>query len=179
MESYCAVMAELVKDLIERRGAHLTFISTCQGAPEYWTDDSRMAEQIVSRLPERLRRDARIDHRFRRPNELIDALSSFDLTIATRLHAAILSLCAGTPVLPIAYEFKTSELFQRFGLGDAVIDIETMSPATVREAYEAAATLWGTKADETWAAVRRERDSAFSAAGYIARALKNGQPRID
>jgi colanic acid/amylovoran biosynthesis protein len=42
------------------------------------------------------------------------------------MHMAILSLCSGTPVLPIAYEFKTLELFRRLGLGDLVSDIEAV-----------------------------------------------------
>jgi colanic acid/amylovoran biosynthesis protein len=37
------------------------------------------------------------------------------------MHAAILSLVAGTPVLGIAYEFKLEELFHDIGMPEACI----------------------------------------------------------
>lgn len=172
MERYFVAMAELARHLIEHYNAEITFISTCQGTPEYWTDDAQTAEEIVRRLPAALHAHAAIDRRFRPPADLITEISTFDLMIATRLHAAILSLCAGTPALPIAYEFKTTELFKRFGLGEAVINIETISPEAMRLAFEKAATFWSTRAPEAWAATRNERDDAFNAANHVARALQ-------
>jgi colanic acid/amylovoran biosynthesis protein len=175
MERYFTAMAVLTAELVERYGAKVTFLSTCQGTPEYWTDDSRTADTIVCRLPDALRAHVTIDRQFRQPAELIADLSAFDLTVATRLHAAILSLCAGTPVLPIAYEFKTTELFRRFGLGDAVIDIEAISPETVLGAFEKGAAFWNAHADEAWAMAKRERAAAFTAGDYVARRLGAAQ----
>ncbi len=45
--------------------------------------------------------------------------------------AAILALNAGTPVLPIAYEFKTEELFDRLGGASWVTRIEDMDPQSI------------------------------------------------
>jgi colanic acid/amylovoran biosynthesis protein len=59
---------------------------------------------------------------------LIEKLKNFDFVIATRLHMAILAMCVGVPVIPIAYEFKTSELFEKLGLSKWVIDIEKIDP---------------------------------------------------
>ncbi len=39
---------------------------------------------------------------------------------------AILALGVGIPVFPIAYEFKTRELFERLGLGCWIQDIENI-----------------------------------------------------
>jgi len=171
MERYLASMAALTGNLVEQRGAHVTFISTCQGAPEYWTDDARIAGEIVRRLPDALKSRVTIDRNFHRPEELIAKFAEFDLTVATRFHAAILSLCAGTPVLPIAYEFKTSELFTRFGLGETVVEIEKISPDAVLAAVEKTAICWSRNADKVWSAVMSERQSAFGAADQIARSL--------
>lgn len=55
-------------------------------------------------------------------------LQDFDLCIGTRMHMCILSLISGTPVLPIAYEFKTQELFGEIGLKEWVTDIEVIEP---------------------------------------------------
>lgn len=171
MERYFAAMVTLVCDLVEKWGADITFISTCQGTPEYWTDDSRTANEIVQRLPRNLRDRVIIDRCFRQPERLIAELSTYDLTIATRLHASILSLCAGTPVLPISYEFKTTELFRGFGLGAATIDVEDISPHAILAAFAKASAFWTDHAEEAWGKVAAARRSAFGAGCLIARAL--------
>jgi len=75
-------------------------------------------------LPEEVRRRVRVDRAFHGPDALAEAYAAFDMVLATRMHAAILALTAGTPVLPIAYEFKTTELFEALGLGDYVVSID-------------------------------------------------------
>lgn len=172
MERYFTSLAALVFELTGRWGAKVTFISTCQGTPEYWTDDSRTAELIVERLPQALRERVTIDRKFRAPGQLIADLATYDLTIATRLHAAILSLCAGTPVLPISYEFKTTELFRRFGLGEATIDVEGISPHAILAAFDAASAFWSTQSEEAWSKTAAAQRSAFDAGKFIARALE-------
>src|SRR5262249_44298517 len=119
------------------RGAEVTFISTCQGIPEYRYDDSKVAEEIVRSLPETVQKKVRVVREFHRPELLIEILRGFDLLVATRMHAAILALVAGTPVLPIAYEFKTTELFQHLGLGQWVQEIENVRADALARSVEA------------------------------------------
>ncbi len=109
-----------MRRLVTERDARVTFLSTCQGVPEYWAKDSDMARRIVDEIPEELRRNVLVDSNYHRPDELIASYGEFDLVIATRMHAAILALVAGTPVLPVAYEFKMRELFRTFGQVDLV-----------------------------------------------------------
>lgn len=125
---YLDSVAALVARLVRERDASVVFLSTCQGMPEYWTDDSQAALEIAGRLREDVARRVEVDREARGPRELIDAYAGFDAVVATRMHAAILALCAGTPVLPIAYEFKTRALFEGMGLGEWVTDIEAISP---------------------------------------------------
>jgi colanic acid/amylovoran biosynthesis protein len=125
-ENYLAVVGAIAVRLVRHHGADLTFISTCQGRDEYEHDDSRLAKKIAELLPEDVLRHVVVDHAFHAPEELRDILERYDLVIATRMHMAILSLCAGTPVIPIAYEFKTKELFANMGLGEWVLDIDTL-----------------------------------------------------
>jgi colanic acid/amylovoran biosynthesis protein len=124
--SYEAAISEMVTQLVRHHTAHLTFISTCQGVPEYSYDDSIVASEIVSALPDDVAHSIKIDADFHRPEALRDMLKGFDLIIGTRMHVAILGLCAGTPVLPIAYEFKTKALFEGIGLGEWVLDINSL-----------------------------------------------------
>ena len=66
----------------------------------------------VATLPDEIRARVRVDGDFHTPDELLELLRDFDWVVATRMHLAILTLGVGTPVLPIAYEFKTTELFK-------------------------------------------------------------------
>jgi colanic acid/amylovoran biosynthesis protein len=130
-DSYRQAIAALVTLLVLDRGAEVTFVSTCQGVPEYGYDDSEAAQEIVALLATDVRTRVTIDSRFRRPETLLEDLANFDLVVSTRMHMAILALCAGTPVFPIAYEFKTAEVFANLGLRDRVVDIENVRPQTL------------------------------------------------
>jgi colanic acid/amylovoran biosynthesis protein len=59
----------------------------------------------------------------------MQALREFDFAISTRMHMAILGLCAGLPVLPVAYEFKTTELYKALGQAEWVTDISAIESA--------------------------------------------------
>lgn len=124
MDDYFTAIADLVKWLVEARGAQITLVSSCQGIPDYWTNDAATADKVVCRLDPKTAEQVIVDRDFRQPAALLELLEEFDLVVATRMHMAILALCVGTPVLPIAYEFKTSQLFNGLGLGDFVTSIE-------------------------------------------------------
>ena len=105
----------------------MTFVSTCQGVPEYAHDDSRTAHAIVAGLDPAVAGHVDIDASFHTPEQLMELVKGFDFVVATRMHMMIMSLCVGTPVLPIAYEFKTKELAARLGIADITLDIDTIS----------------------------------------------------
>ncbi len=128
MAAYKASVQRLATDLVTRHNAKLLFVSTCQGRPEYEYDDSAVAIEFVSELPEAVRAHITVDRDFRTPTGILGLLEDVDGVIATRMHMAILSLCKGLPVMPIAYERKTKDLFAKMGMNDIVLDIETMSP---------------------------------------------------
>jgi colanic acid/amylovoran biosynthesis protein len=102
-------------------------LSTCQGVPSYAFDDSEMAREIFAGI------DVAINPDFHSPQELLAELSTADLVITTRMHLAILSIISQKPVIAIAYEFKTLELFQALGLGNFVVKIEDASEAWLNE----------------------------------------------
>jgi len=172
MGRYLSAVAIMIRWLVEQHGAQVTFLSTCQGVSEYWTDDSRTADAVVARLPVTLRQHVRVDRGFHAPRELMVLLGRFDLVVATRLHVAILALCAGVPVLPIAYEFKTNELFTRLGLGELVQDMESVTGEDLCRAVD---WLLAARADIRAALphwVARERRSALAAGSHVRSALE-------
>jgi colanic acid/amylovoran biosynthesis protein len=108
-------VARLAEHLVEQHAADVTFVSTCQGDDRYWTDDSAEAEAIRATIAPEVAKRVNVDRSFRTPDSLMELLTSFDMVVATRMHMAILSLVSGRPVLPIAYEFKTEEVFAQLG----------------------------------------------------------------
>lgn len=129
-EHYEAAVADAVAALVRERNAEVVFLSTCQGVPEYLYDDSQIADRIRDRLPAEVQRAVSVDHGFHSPAALMEELANFDCAISTRMHMAILGLCVGLPVLPIAYEFKTTELFNTLGQGEWVTDISAIERET-------------------------------------------------
>ena len=125
--NYIDSVRDLCIFLTRNMDCKITFISTCQGIPEYYLDDSEVANSIYQDLPEDVRQLTSVDRKHHSPEDLLEALKCFDFAVATRMHIAILSMCVGMPVIPIAYEFKTIELFKKMGLDRWVIDIENIN----------------------------------------------------
>ncbi|MGI6851378.1 polysaccharide pyruvyl transferase family protein [Mesorhizobium sp. 1B3] len=170
MRRYVDAVRQIVVSLVEQ-GKQVTFVSTCQGVPEYAHDDSKTAEIIASELAPAIRDKVTIDASFHTPDELMDLVKGFDFVVATRMHMMIMSLCVGIPVLPIAYEFKTKELAGRIGISDVLMEIDTIS------GDEATAKLARFTRDldqfrrTSLEAVLRENASAMSSVELLKKAL--------
>jgi len=174
MASYREAVAALTRHIVERYGAEVTFLSTCQGMGEYWTDDSRVAKSIAAHLPEDVRSHVEVDSGFHSPRVLLDRYREFDLVVATRMHAAILSLCAGVPVMPVAYEFKTTELFSSLGLGEFVQQIDTITGERLCRSFDRFVTERPAIQTTLAERIAEARRSALSAGRYVTGALTGG-----
>jgi colanic acid/amylovoran biosynthesis protein len=172
-EIYYESIRILVEHLIRRHNAKVTFISTCQGIPEYWTDDSRVAEEIVQKVPDEVKKKLKIDLNFHTPSDLINILKGFNLVVATRLHMAILSLGAGIPVFPIAYEFKTEELFKRLGLAKWVQNIERLDIGTINKSFDAFFECLPNLTNKLFTCVMKEHLSAVESVKIIKKYFDN------
>lgn len=60
------------------------------------------------------------------PTDLRDGYSHMRLILGTRMHANILAMCGGTPVLPVSYDPKTRGIMRSLGLEDWVLDIDDL-----------------------------------------------------
>ena len=165
MNCYRASVAESVRYLT-REQAEVTFISTCQGIPEY-DDDSVEAKKIVALLDAESASRVKVVREFVRFEKLRDLLRDFDLCIATRMHMCILSLISGIPVLPIAYEFKTRELFTSLGMDEWVVDIGSISPSGLTTRLQAFQRAIPSHREHLFRRVLDLHYSALRAAGDI------------
>ena len=143
------------------------FISTCQGVPDYAFDDSAVATQIVAADFRAGGPAGPCRSPTPRPRFLGDVLAEVDLLVVTRLHAAVIALCRGTPCIAILYERKTDEVFQRLGATDLTLDIESLDvPELCRlvdEALAAPAERWKPVSSTRWRAACNEAEMVAAA----------------
>ena len=171
MERYVDAVRRMVTALVEQ-GKEVTFVSTCQGVPEYAHDDSKTAEVIVSGLGSSTAAKVTIDASFHTPDQLMELVKGFDFVVATRMHMMIMSLCVGIPVLPIAYEFKTKELAARIGIADVLMDIDTISAEDAAAKLERFSNDLDRYRKTSLEAVLKENASAMSAVELLRSALR-------
>jgi colanic acid/amylovoran biosynthesis protein len=176
MAAYRRAMAALVEALVREHDASVTFLSTCQGIPAYTTDDADTAREIRALLSPETKARAAVDGDFHDPLDLSAMYGDLDLVIATRMHAAILALIRGTPVLPIAYEFKTKELFRRLGAEAHVLDIETLSEEGARAALARFLEALPAYRAKVFERVRAERESALSVVEPLRALAREARP---
>lgn len=172
MDRYRRAVASSVSYLVRQLNASVTFVSTCQGVAEYRYDDSHMAAQVWEMLEPDVAPRVEVDRSFTPPIELIKKLSVFDLVISTRMHGAILSWIAGTPVVAVAYEPKTADLFTKHNLEELVHHMETLEP---RRLVETVADVLG-GADRALSARKRADAEALA---LTEMAAAPGWPRVD
>lgn len=167
-QKYLEAVGNMTRHLVEKYGAEITYISTCQGIPEYWTDDSKVALEIIEKLPADIVDSVTLNQNFHSPNELAKVLQSFDVVVSTRLHMAILALGAGTPVMPIAYEFKTQELFKRLGQkAHWVLDIEDINSESLIGSIDSFLASIADIRKTVFTAVQKEQNRALDSGQLV------------
>lgn len=68
--------------------------------------------------------------------QLVECLASVDVVVSSRFHGVLLSLCAGRPVLSLAYQRKCNELLEELGEGEFGLDIHEFSAQQLWERFE-------------------------------------------
>jgi colanic acid/amylovoran biosynthesis protein len=166
MKRYYDAIISFTKHLVKRYNADVIFLSTCQGIDGYH-DDSQVAMAIKDRLPADTSPHVHINSDFHRPDELMEHLRTFDWVVATRMHFAILALGVGTPVLPIAYEFKTEELFKSLGCDPEIPQIESLTAESLISPFDKNVESYASDIPKIRSAVASARRQAWQVAGCL------------
>ncbi|RWE55626.1 polysaccharide pyruvyl transferase family protein [Mesorhizobium sp.] len=164
---YHQSIARAVTWFVEEVEAEVTFVSTCQGIPEYRFNDSDTARDVLMYLPDHVRNSVVIDSQFRDTEALLRKIEEFDGAICTRMHMCVLCLCRGVPVLPICYERKTADLFRSLDLEEYVTSIDKIEPDSFRDLVERWWKNQETVAERSWRGTLELRDSALSTVGIL------------
>lgn len=176
MDRYIDSIRRMATELVRTYGKQVVFISTCQGVPEYAHDDSKTARKIVEKLAPDVAASVSVDAGFHSPEQLMAIVKDFDFVVATRMHMMIMSLCVGTPVLPIAYEFKTKELSKRIGVADLLLDIDSVTEETASRNLASFVADLDRYRDLSLRAVLDEHASAMSAVAPLQALMRTASP---
>lgn len=186
MLAYTTAMANALDELIEAWDAEVEFLSTTVAPPASTMDvsgtgrdDRTAAQDVLATMRHRER--ARLQSEPLSVADLHARIALNDLWIGTRLHSTILATSALVPTVGIAYEPKTRGYFELLGLGDYVLDIETLTAAElVAMAHRArldAVRIRQHLADRLPALRERSRRSAVIAYDLWAQRLDRSQAR--
>ncbi len=122
-QNYLSVMANVVNYLIEKVGSTVVLIPMCTSPNKEENDYSAMNEM----LPKvKNREKVRIITSDYSPEELAAIIGCMNIFIGTRMHANILALLKGIPLIAIAYEPKTEGIMKLMDLEKWVLRIESI-----------------------------------------------------
>lgn len=115
-ERFINEMGVFCQRILRDKNNSIVFASTCQGVKEYIKDDSEVAMAIWQQLPPSMQSRVIVDRRHYSATEYRTLAAQFGLVVATRMHAAILAIQAGVPVVPISYQPKFMDNLRYLGL---------------------------------------------------------------
>lgn len=113
-EAYLAALAAAA-DHLQRRGLEVRFVCS----------QTRMDPPIVERVKQRMRGNAAGTRVMdvRTVDEYMQEVAGAAVVVGSRLHAMILALVAGTPVVAVSYARKVQRQLQDVGLADYLLEL--------------------------------------------------------
>lgn len=136
MRQYLEGIADLCEFLIKTYNGQVYLLSTCTGFDGYHTDDRITGHRVCDLLTDDIKDDVRIVTGEYTPQELVHLFEDVDFHIGTRMHSLVLALLAGTPIVGIEYQFKTTGLMEMFDLEEYVLSIDDVDSRSLRKMFE-------------------------------------------
>lgn len=119
---------ELVSAAISRvareQEANVIFVSHVTG-PALDKDDRRISKEVNKRLAAGVH--AKVLAGDYRPEELKAIIATCDVFCGARMHANIAALSSGVPTVAIAYSHKTPGIMAEFGMGEFVLQAQSLT----------------------------------------------------
>lgn len=151
---------ELVLATLRRLAPRFEFLFVPQSTYDE-CDDRLEAEALARELPEATVHRVQARHA---PDVLMRFYETAEATLAIRLHGAVFSAMAGTPVVALAYLPKVRGFLERVGLAQSCFELDGLTPEVLAAAVERAARLGRTELAATC------RELALGVEGYVSRA---------
>ena len=122
--NYVDIIARLIDHLTTKYQARVTYLPQVI-ATDFSDDDRIVAKKLLEKIKNKEQFTFLTDNLH--PLELINLCGKMDLFIGTRMHSNIFALLNDVPVVAIKYEHKTQGIMDGLGIGDATVDIETIT----------------------------------------------------
>jgi colanic acid/amylovoran biosynthesis protein len=167
VDKYFRSVAAICEYVVLQLKGNITFVSTCQAIKEYHVDDSKTAKNIYKLLSEETKNNTKVDDDFHNPEGFKSIISKFDVVISTRMHVAIQALNMGIPVLPIAYEFKTTELFSKLIDKELILNIDTITEEGAVQVFKKYLEQLPVFRESLFNGVSKEHQSALEPVKYL------------
>ena len=121
-DDYLEALVKTVCDLV-KQGRPVTLLGFCA-----FEGDGVLLHDLLCRLPDGMREKINaINYTFETKDQILNALSTAEYVIGTRLHSVILGLVNGKKVLPIAYDQKINYILKDIGYNLPVIDFDEIA----------------------------------------------------
>lgn len=134
-QEYETAIAKLADSLVSQN-YQVAFYSTCTGIDSYANDDRMVAWRIRNLCQQLPLPD--VEMRELNDVELGMQLASCRLTVATRLHSAIISMNFGTAAIAINYEHKSAGIYTDMDLASYAFDMAAVKNGQVVQAVSQA-----------------------------------------
>ena len=129
-EDVVRAFAALAEEVVATLDAHVLLLPFKTAGHD---DDAELAKHVARRVARPGRVDlAPLDLR---PAEALAIMRRSALVVGMRHHGTLLALVAGTPVLAVPYAPKTRHLVEEFGLADASLPAERITPEALSSAF--------------------------------------------
>ncbi len=111
------LLAKVLDELAECRGAHIVFLPTYCVSHEA---DDRICQEVI----EAMRTDRKSLVRIKDPRQFKALAKKLDVMLGSRMHATIFSAAVGTPIVGLSYNQKFEGFFELIGKQNQVLRID-------------------------------------------------------
>ncbi len=135
LEAYYDALSRAIIEFQKHHGGSVFLFNQVRGPTRM--EDDRIASQEIIKRTQGLSQDIVIVEDAQTPAQLKACYGLMDVFIATRLHAGLFSIGAGTPTMFIGYLTKTRGVLSSLGMEDLVVDLEDLNQADLYQKLDA------------------------------------------
>jgi len=141
---YEQAMVSLMRYIVREMDGRVLLFGQGLG-PSYMEDDRLLAKELRDKVGLPPDRVVVVGH-VKTPRDLVDAYSTLDILVGTRMHSNIMAMVSHVPVLAVAYTLKKHRgVFRSLRMERWICDMETLDGDQLIEAFRQA---WAMR-DET------------------------------
>jgi colanic acid/amylovoran biosynthesis protein len=133
---YVDNLLKAIEYLTEKYNKKVAIVSHTTG-PTPHEDDRVISKEIYSKLPDSVRKQTVLIDEDLTPPQLAGLYGSASCLIATRFHAVVLSILAGTPVFAIPYfGSKTEGTLKDLGIEEFILQLNDLTSIKIEQRLE-------------------------------------------